>query len=82
MRIAPSAWSGLLGNGDALKSSGPVVRARVGNRLAQLVTPRFFGPERFYLPADDSLGFVRIPADPDSGPVRYVSWHEADRLGC
>ena len=32
--------------------------------LAALGDPRL-DPERFYLPADDMLGFVRIPADPE-----------------
>ncbi|MGH8863811.1 MAG: NACHT domain-containing protein [Burkholderiales bacterium] len=39
-------------------------RAYAGNVLAALGDPRF-DPERFYLPADDRLGFVRIPADPE-----------------
>ena len=40
-----------------------VQRARAGDLLARLGDPRF-DPERFYLPADDELGFVQIPADP------------------
>ena len=54
----------LLGDGDSLNNSKPVIRARAGDRLAQLGDPRF-DPQRFYLPGDDLLGFVRIPADPD-----------------
>ena len=38
-------------------------RAQVGDVLAALGDPRF-DPQRFSLPADDGLGFVRIPADP------------------
>ena len=34
-----------------------------GDVLAQLGDPRF-DPQRFYLPADEMLGFVGIPADP------------------
>ena len=44
--------------------SEPVVRARAGDVLSRLGDPRF-DPQRFYLPADDMLGFVRIPADPE-----------------
>ncbi|MCX7111480.1 MAG: SUMF1/EgtB/PvdO family nonheme iron enzyme [Proteobacteria bacterium] len=54
----------LLGDGDSLNNSKPVIRARAGDRLAQLGDPRF-DPQRFYLPDDDLLGFVHIPADPD-----------------
>ncbi|MEI7868118.1 MAG: SUMF1/EgtB/PvdO family nonheme iron enzyme [Candidatus Methylumidiphilus sp.] len=54
----------LLGDGDSLKDSKPVTRARAGDRLAQLVDPRF-DPQRYYLPNDELLGFVAIPADPD-----------------
>ena len=54
----------LLNHNDALKQSKPVIRARAGDRLAQLGDPRF-DPQRFYLPNDDLLGFVRIPADPN-----------------
>lgn len=39
-------------------------RARAGDLLAALGDPRF-DPARFYLPADEALGFVRIPADDD-----------------
>jgi formylglycine-generating enzyme required for sulfatase activity len=39
-------------------------RAAAGDLLAKLGDPRF-GAERFYLPNDDMLGFVEIPADPD-----------------
>ena len=38
-------------------------RAHAGDVLAALGDPRF-DPQRFHLPADDMLGFVRIPADP------------------
>jgi formylglycine-generating enzyme required for sulfatase activity len=37
-------------------------RASAGDVLAALGDPRF-DPGRFYLPADDMLGFVQIPAD-------------------
>jgi len=40
-----------------------VQRAQAGDVLAALGDPRF-DPLRFYLPADDLLGFVRIAADP------------------
>ena len=53
----------LLSDAEALAKSQPVIRARVGDRLAQLGDPRF-DPQRFYLPADEMLGFVRIAADP------------------
>ncbi len=39
-------------------------RAHAGDVLSALGDPRF-DPERFYLPADEMLGFVHIPADPD-----------------
>ena len=54
----------LLGDEDSLKDSKPVIRARAGDRLAKLGDPRF-DPQRFYLPNDELLGFVRIPADAD-----------------
>jgi formylglycine-generating enzyme required for sulfatase activity len=38
-------------------------RAQAGDLLAALGDQRF-DPQRFYLPADDLLGFVRIAADP------------------
>ncbi|WP_313954201.1 NACHT domain-containing protein, partial [Accumulibacter sp.] len=38
-------------------------RAQAGDVLAALGDPRF-DPERFHLPADEMLGFVRIAADP------------------
>lgn len=52
----------LLNDTGALTNSKPVVRARAGDTLAQLGDRRF-DPERFCQPADDMLGFVRIPAD-------------------
>ena len=39
-------------------------RAQAGDVLAALGDPRF-DPQRFYLPAADGLGFVRVPADPE-----------------
>jgi hypothetical protein len=39
-------------------------RAEMGQALAALGDPRFAGPEKFHLPADDMLGFVGIDADP------------------
>jgi formylglycine-generating enzyme required for sulfatase activity len=41
-----------------------VQRAMAGDLLARLGDPRF-DPERFYLPTDDLLGFVPVPADPE-----------------
>jgi formylglycine-generating enzyme required for sulfatase activity len=41
-----------------------VQRAQAGDVLAGLGDPRF-DPDRFHLPADEMLGFVRIPADPE-----------------
>jgi formylglycine-generating enzyme required for sulfatase activity len=41
----------------------PRDRAYMGDLLSTLGDPRF-DPRRFYLPADDLLGFVHIPADP------------------
>jgi hypothetical protein len=54
----------LLGDESTLLGARPVVRARAGDVLAALGDPRF-DPERFWLPADEMLGFVRIPADPE-----------------
>lgn len=54
----------LLSDASALMDSKPIVRARAGDALAKLRDPRF-DPERFHLPADEMLGFVRIPADPE-----------------
>ncbi len=42
----------------------PPDRAHIGDLLAALGDPRF-DRERFYLPADDRLGFVQIQADPE-----------------
>ncbi|MGH8584848.1 MAG: formylglycine-generating enzyme family protein, partial [Gammaproteobacteria bacterium] len=53
----------LLRDTSALMDSKPIVRARAGDALAQLRDPRF-DPQRFHLPSDDMLGFVRIAADP------------------
>ncbi|MBN8519118.1 MAG: SUMF1/EgtB/PvdO family nonheme iron enzyme [Candidatus Accumulibacter sp.] len=39
------------------------LRAQAGDVLAQLGDPRF-DAQRFFLPADDGLGFVRVAADP------------------
>jgi Sulfatase-modifying factor enzyme 1/NACHT domain len=41
----------------------PSRRSQLGDLLARLGDPRF-DAERFYLPADEMLGFVRISADP------------------
>lgn len=54
---------GLLRDAQALEHSKPVLRARAGDVLSHLGDPRF-DPKRFYLPADKTLGFVRIAADP------------------
>lgn len=40
----------------------PARRSYLGNLAARLGDPRF-DPQRFYLPADKMMGFVRIPAD-------------------
>lgn len=55
----------LLSEDAALNNLRPVVRARAGDRLSQLGDLRF-DPKRFWLPADEMLGFVRIAADPSS----------------
>ena len=54
----------LLDDADTLAGARAVLRARAGDRLAQLGDPRF-DAQRFFLPADEMLGFVRIAADPD-----------------
>ena len=54
----------LLSGANAQAHSRPDVRARQGDALAKLGDPRF-DPQRFYLPTDDVLGFVRVPADPE-----------------
>lgn len=54
----------LFNNESMLLKSKAILRARAGDRLAQLGDPRF-DPERFYLPKDPLLGFVHVPADPD-----------------
>ena len=53
----------LLADEEALTDAKPVSRARAGDALSRLGDPRF-DPQRFHLPADESLGFVRIAADP------------------
>jgi formylglycine-generating enzyme required for sulfatase activity len=53
----------LLSDDAGLNNLRPVVRARAGDRLSQLGDLRF-DPKRFWLPADEMLGFVRIAADP------------------
>jgi formylglycine-generating enzyme required for sulfatase activity len=53
----------LLNDKEALRDSKPVVRSRAGAALARLGDQRF-DRDRFFLPADDMLGFVDIPADP------------------
>ncbi|MEF8732312.1 MAG: SUMF1/EgtB/PvdO family nonheme iron enzyme [Candidatus Accumulibacter meliphilus] len=52
----------LLTDVTALRSAQPFVRARAGDRLAQLGDPRF-DPQRFSLPVGEMLGFVGIAAD-------------------
>ena len=54
---------GLLGEENTVRGSRPVIRHRAGDTLARLGDPRF-DPERFYLPSDAMLGFVKIAADP------------------
>jgi formylglycine-generating enzyme required for sulfatase activity len=41
-----------------------VQRAKSGDVLAAIGDPRFY-PQRFFLPSDESLGFVKIGADPE-----------------
>ena len=53
----------LLDDDEVLKASKPAMRARAGDALSKLVDPRF-DAQRLYLPADASLGFVCIAADP------------------
>nr|WP_291995734.1 SUMF1/EgtB/PvdO family nonheme iron enzyme [Candidatus Accumulibacter sp. ACC003] len=52
----------LLGDETTLLGATPLVRARAGEVLAALGDPRF-DPQRFWLPADEMLGFLRIAAD-------------------
>jgi formylglycine-generating enzyme required for sulfatase activity len=58
------------------------LRAEAGDILARLGDPRF-DAERFYLPADDNLGFVHIPADPHFriGTRRADAPRKAEILG-
>ena len=51
-----------------------VSRAKAGDVLAALGDPRF-DPERFFLPADEALGFERIPAD----PAFFIGTRPADK---
>ncbi len=56
-----STW--LLGGLQAFEQvPEPRTRARIGDLLSELGDPRF-DPDRFFLPDDDLLGFVPIPAD-------------------
>ena len=52
----------LLSDANALAQSKPVVRARAGDRLSQLGDPRF-DAQRYFLPVDQNLGFVKILED-------------------
>lgn len=54
----------LLSDPKAVVDSRPALRARAADTLARLGDPRF-DPQRFYLPGDNLLGFVRVPADPE-----------------
>ena len=54
----------LLADASTLLGAGPVVRARAVDVLSALGDPRF-DAQRFWLPADEMLGFVRMPADPE-----------------
>ena len=60
-----------------------VQRAQAGDVLAALGDPRF-DPQRFHLPADDMLGFVRIPADPEFriGTRKADAKRVAGIIGC
>ena len=64
----------LLNDDGALKTSKPAVRARAGDALSKLGDPRF-DDKRLFLPADGSLGFVHIAAD----PAFCIGIREADR---
>ncbi len=37
-------------------------RAAVGDALARLGDPRFYGPDKLCLPKDETLGFIKVPA--------------------
>ena len=52
----------LLTDTATLRRTEPSLRARAGDALARLGDPRF-DPERFFLPADERLGFAPIPED-------------------
>ncbi len=52
----------LLTDDATLRHTKPSQRARAGDALARLGDPRF-DPERFFLPADEQLGFAPIPED-------------------
>jgi formylglycine-generating enzyme required for sulfatase activity len=46
---------------DPARKTTPILRARAGDTLSRLGDPRF-DPECYYLPKEDLLGFVKIPA--------------------
>ncbi len=54
----------MLNEAKTLADSRPIVRARAGDALARVGDPRF-DRDRFFLAADEMLGFVHIPDDPD-----------------
>jgi formylglycine-generating enzyme required for sulfatase activity len=60
-RVATWLAGGLQASEQVPEPSG---RASIGDLVSALGDPRF-DRDRFFLPADDMLGFVRIPADPD-----------------
>jgi hypothetical protein len=60
----------LLRDANIVEQTDPVVRAQAGDALSRLGDPRF-ARNRFHLPADKLLGFVRIPADPDFGTSEF-----------
>ena len=75
----------LLGDEATLLNTAAPLRARAGDALSRLGDPRF-DPERFFLPADDQLGFVHVPADPmfmigtrrqDAGRIAGATGYEA-----
>jgi formylglycine-generating enzyme required for sulfatase activity len=55
----------------------PVERAQAGNALGAIGDPRFHGKDVWYLPDDESLGFIEIPAGPftmGSAPDDLDAW--------
>ncbi|MGH8068217.1 MAG: SUMF1/EgtB/PvdO family nonheme iron enzyme [Candidatus Entotheonellia bacterium] len=58
----------------------PLERAAAGNTLAHLGDPRFRA-DAWFLPNDDSLGFVKIPAGPFwMGSTKRDAWASEDEM--